>query len=103
MQLYFGIIKHLYNRIWIVFIPKSDAGLLLTGCQIPLYLCCSVSESRVIKYANYLPLKEGDFIYKRFKNIETKFFFLKEQHGPLIPLHIVCLLLTNLSVPGVAF
>lgn len=86
VQLYFGIIKHLYNRIWIVFIPTSDVGLFLTGCQVPLYLCSSVSESRVIKYANSLPLKEGDFIYKRFKNLETKSLLSKRTTWAINPI-----------------
>lgn len=76
---YFEIIQHLYdNRIWIFFFtPNSDAGLFLTGCQIPLYLCFSVSESGVIKYANSLPLEECAFIHKRFKHLETKSFVYK--------------------------
>lgn len=103
MQLYFGIVQHLYNRIWILFIRNSDAGLFLTGCQIPLHLCCSVSESGVVKYANSLPLEECAFICKRFKNLETKSFVSQRTALTVNPTsYYLPPQFTNLSVPGVA-
>lgn len=102
VQHYFEIIQHLYDkRIWIFYAPPhSDATLFLTGCQIPLHLCFSVSESGVIKYANSLPLEECAFIHKRFKHLETKSFVYKVIAWAIIlTSYRLPPQFTNLSVP----
>lgn len=59
-------------------------GLLLEGCHISLYLCCSETDGDITKYADSFSLNECTSVHRGFKILETKHILSKREAQDLI-------------------